>query len=360
MKKKPGFHATEYLRRQAEKFYEAFSQTDGKPVFLEFGGKPFSDYHAERVLPGYDPECKAEILRETIKLADVVMVVNALDILSEPDGRKPKGRTRGDSGLLYDAETIRIILDARKRQIPIDKVVLGVTPREITSQNKKKIDAFRKNLRQIGATLHIHYKVDNYPSTDIFEDTNPFEHNDVVRAEQGNLVVVSPGGGSGKFGVLLSEMYEVLVQGYTPKYLKFETFPIYQLDANHALNLAFEAATADLGNQVIDIRTADGQGYRTSYDKDIQNFALLKEMFRIFGKDKEIEYMVDSVDMGINRIIDGIGDIDQVVEACHKEIKRRILRYEREVEKGMEVMKTVDIARSILGRFEGIYKVKTN
>jgi len=252
-----------------------------------------------------------------------------------------------------------LIEDAHKKQIPIDKVVLAVMPKEMTSENKRRIDKFRDDLRKISVNLLIHFSVDNYPSTKIFENNkNPFQKNDDVRVDDGNLVVISPGGGSGKFGVLLSEMYRSLAKGEIPNYVKFETFPIYQLDASHALNLAFEAATADLGNKVIDIRNKKQAKFRTSYDKDIENFALLTKLFEIFSKTKELSKKRDAVDMGINRVIDGIIDLDSIIDACYKEIKTRILRYEIEVEEGIEEVKTVEITREILGKFDKIYQIR--
>lgn len=359
-----GFDSKKYLDKQQQEFSAALAKGPGKPAFLEFGGKPFLDHHAERVMPGYDAECKAEILQWTVKLADVVMVVNSLDILEQPDGRKPYGRMRGDSGLMYDRETIRMIDEAHKRQIPIDKVILAVTPREMTSENRGRIDRFRRELESMSVKLLTHFGIEGYPSENIFESKgNPFEDNDLVRANDGNLVVISPGGGSGKFSVLLSEMYDALIKGQTPNYVKFETFPIYQLDANHALNLAFEAATADLGNKVLDVRKGDAEKtgiYRTSYDKDVQNFTLLSRMFEIFGKGNELSHMNDAVDMGINRVVDGIIDMEIVIEACYQEVERRILRYQAEIDSGIEEIKTIEIARAVLGKFDAIYKIRTD
>lgn len=359
-----GFDPKRYLDKQQQEFAAALTKDSEKPAFLEFGGKPFFDHHAERVMPGYDAECKAEILQWTVTLADVVMVVNSLDILVQPDGRKPKGRIRGDSGLMYDKETTRLIDEAHKRQIPINKVVLAVTPREMSSENKRRIDKFRRDLEGRSVKLLTHFGIEGYPHENIFErDKNVFEDNDLVRVGAGNLVAISPGGGSGKFGVLLSEMYNALLEGQTPNYVKFETFPIYQLDAEHALNLAFEAATADLGDKVLDIRSRGERVvdiYRTSYDKDVQNFALLSKMFEIFGKKDELLHMKDAVDIGINRVIDGIVDMEVVIAACRREIERRILRYQKEMASGIEEIKTVEIAQSVLGRFDEIYKITTN
>lgn len=356
--KESGFNTQMYLEKQGEKIQEALTSNPNKPSFLEFGGKPFTDHHAARVMPGYDSECKAEILRETVKLAEIVMVVNSLDVLSKPDGRKPQGRIRGDSGLVYDGETIRLIDEADKNNIPIKKVVLAIMPQQVDYKSAKRIDGFRCDLEKMDVKLLTHFGISGYPNPDIFtNNSDPFKKNDKVRVNNGNLVVISPGGGSGKFGVLLSEMYKAFVDGQTPNYIKFETFPIYQLAADHALNLAFEAATADLGNKVVDVRKKinSGDQYRTSYDKDVENFALLLKIFDIFGKSTELEYMKDSVDMGVNRVVDGITDMNIIIKACHKEITRRISRYKKEVSDGVEEIETVLVSQEILGKFNKNY-----
>jgi uncharacterized protein (UPF0371 family) len=353
------FNTKAYLEKQQQAFQEALTRDPEKPVFIEFGGKPFSDHHAERVLPGYDAECKAEILRETVKVAEVVMVVNALDILRRPDGRTLRGRMRGDTNLFYDNETLRLLQDAHNRNIPIQKVVMSVTPSSMSSDNQKRVDRFRESLKLMDVSLLLHNKIENYPDTSIFEsEKNPFDSNDTVITPGKNLVVVSPGGGSGKFSVLLSEMYNALLHGEVPDYVKFETFPIYQLDAAHALNLAFEAATVDLKNKVINIDPRDGQT-RTSYDKDLQNYELLVKMFAIMGQTDQVAHLQDAVDMGINQIVHGINDMDKIVKASHKEVMARILRYEAEVATGIESLETVRAAKDILGKFEMVYQIKT-
>lgn len=351
-----GFDPEKYLDAQKAAFNKALTRDSEKATFIEFGGKPFSDHHAERVLPGYDSESKAEILRETVKLAEVVMVVNALDVLHSPDGRTTRGRIRGDTQLFYDQETLRMVEDAQKRQIPIEKVVMAVTPKEMTSENKRKVDKFRGDLGHRGVNLLLHKKITGYPSNVEMENINPFEGNDLIRGKNKNLIAVSPGGGSGKFGVLLSEMYFALTTGEIPNYVKFETFPIYQLDANHALNLAFEAASVDLKNKVVNISSKYSE-QRTSYDKDLENFELLKKVFEVFGKSEDITHMKDAVDMGINQIVTGITDMDKVIQACYKEICQRIIRYQTEVDVGIEKEETVKNAQDILGRFQQIYKI---
>lgn len=353
------FNNKKYLEEQRAAFQKALDRDTESSVFLEFGGKPLSDHHAERVLPGYEADSKAEILRETVKLAEVVMVVNALDILLRPDGRTLRGRIRGDTQLFYDQETLRLLKDAHKRQIPINKVVMAVTPPQLSSENARRTDVFREELRRMDIQLLTHYEIKGYPDESAIEQQNPFDKNDRVRSESKNLVAVSPGGGSGKFGVLLSEIYHALVEGETPDYVKFETFPIFQLDANHALNLAFEAATADLRNKVIDLAQRAGEK-RTSYDKDIENFRLLKKTFEMFGKSAALSHIKDPVDMGINQIIQGIVDMEQVIQASHAEVVRRIQRYRVEIAEGIERIETLNAAEEILGRFEALYRIRTS
>lgn len=349
------FDNKKYIQAQRDAFEKSLKKDDSRPVFMEFGGKPFGDSHAERVLPGYEKDSKAEILRETTKLAEVVMVVNALDILLQPDGRTLRGRVRGDTGLIYDQETVRLLGDAHNRDIPIEKVVMAVTPHTLSADNQRLIDQFRAQLGRMGVNLFTHFQIGGYPNLGRV-DIHALQKNDVSWAGKGNLVAISPGGGSGKFGMLLSEMYGALTGGETPDYVKFETFPIFQFDAEHALNLAFEAATADLRNRVVNLEERDGEK-RTSYDKDIQNFALLKRVFEIFGKEDALVHMQDPVDMGINRIVDGIQDMERVVDACHAEIIQRIRRCEREIGEGIERVTTLDNVQDVLGRFEARYRI---
>lgn len=351
------FDNKKYLQAQQEAFEKALTRDSNRSVFLEFGGKPFSDKHAERVLPGYEADAKAEILRETIKLADIVMVVNALDILQRPDGRTLRGRIRGDTQLTYDKETIRMLKDAHARKIPITKVVMAVTPGNLSDGNLKLIQKFRGELEDIGVRFIVHNKLDGYPDPSTV-NMDSLGENASVRSGSKNLIAVSPGGGSGKFGVLLSEMYDALRKGEIPEFVKFETFPIFQLDAKHALNLAFEAATADLRNKVIDLEKRDGE-LRTSYDKDIENYALLRKLFIMFGKDENLRHLKDPVDFGVNQVVQGIVNMDQIIEACHAEIIRRIRRYEMEVKNGIEKVTTLEAAIEILGKFETLYQIKT-
>jgi|GEM_PF-974158 len=352
---KEAFDNKKYLREQQDRFEKVLKDDSERPKFVEFGGKPFSDHHAERVLPGYDPEAKAEILKEMVKLGEVVMVVNALDMLVPTDGRTLKQRIRGDSQLFYDKETLRMIADAHRRHIPIHKAVMAVTPREMTDENRRIVDSFRKDLERMDVRLYTHYKVEGYPNESILDREAPFAESEVSRAPGSSLIAVSPGGGSGKFGMLLAEMYDSLLKGEVPKYVKFETFPIYQLDARHPLNQAFAAATADLQNEVVTLRS--GSDIRTSYDKDIDNFLLLKKLFEVFGQSRHADTMHDAVDMGVNQIVKGIVDMEKVIAACRDEVCRRIMRYEKEVAIGIEKPESLTRAKEILGEFDEMYRI---
>lgn len=349
-----GFNNLRYLEFQIKAFQNHLSITKG-PDYIEFGGKPFDDHHASRVLPGYNPDNKAHILKALNPLVKIVMVVNAKDILPAPYGRTLKGRIRGDSGLRYDQETIRLINRARELGFNIDHVVLSVTPVIQNQVVKDKISEFRHLLSQINVDLFIHYEKKLYPSESFFSDSqNPFELDEPITKPNENLLVFSPGGGSGKFGVILSELYRSLKRGENPSFIKFETFPVYNLNSNHPLNLAYEAATADLGNKVIRL----GKN-RSNYDKDVENFKLLKKVYSLFEKQKNLIHTMESpIDMGINQIEKGIVDEKEVKEACRQEIIRRIDRYQNEVNSGDEKLPTLNKTIEILNRFDNLYSEK--
>lgn len=351
-----GFDTAKYIDSQIRHIENKINQMEGTQVFVEFGGKPFGDYHAARVLPGYDPDCKSKLLKELMPACDIVMVVNAKDILIPEYGRTLQGRIRGDSGLRYDIETIRLIRQARKLKLDIADVVLAVSPRKPDYIDSAAIETFREQLTGEGVTLHANYEADGYPDPAIFSNPNEaFGQNDIVARDK-HVVIFSPGGGSGKFGFILSEMYYALLRGKTPSFLKFETFPIYNEKPEHPLNLAFEAATADLQNRVISICSSPVLGEVTSYDKDIENFALLKKLFSLsFEVEGNIEALVNPTSMGVNRITDGIVSPELITIACGIEINRRVDRYRDEVIRGLEKPSTLDRAVYIRDFFQQRY-----
>ncbi len=346
-----GFSNQLYLEAQTKAFKDKLSYNKG-PIFIEFGGKPFDDHHAARVLPGYDPDIKASILKAINPSVRIIMVVNAKDILHPPFGRTTRGRIRGDSGLRYDLETIRLVKRARDLGFNISQVVLSVTPMTLDAEAKKKIFDFQAILQDLGINLHLHYEYPTYQNESFFENNPaPFSENDQIAKPKENILVFSPGGGSGKFGVILSEMYKSLKRGENPFFIKFETFPVFNLPSDHALNLSFEAATADLGNKVICLGTR-----HSNYDKDIANFKHLQQMFSLFPHiDNPINKMKTPIDMGINQIDKGIVSHNHIVRACREEITRRVKRYQDEVASGDEKRETLDKTIQVLEKFNDLY-----
>ncbi len=356
MKEAIGFNTEKYLESQTNHINRKIQALEGAPVFMEFGGKPFGDHHAERVLPGYEANCKARLLADLMPSSKIVMVVNAKDILLPEYGRTLKGRVRGDSQLTYDDETIRLVNHSRELGLSINNVVLAVSPNSPTDVDKRAIDSFRNELDREGIKMYQHFEVQGYPSTNVIDHAEEvFNKNDRITNGTEHLIAFSPGGGSGKFGVLLSEIYRSLQEGYNPNYIKFETFPIFTVDSHHALNLAFEAATADLQNKVISL-SADPNNPITTYDKDIENYFLLKKVFGLYGRVyNPVDDMCDPTAMSVNTIMEGVTDEQVVIFACGDEIRRRVKRYEYEVDLGIEKTSTLERAKEIFDIFRARY-----
>lgn len=354
--KEIGFDTKKYIEFQSSSIRERINQCNRDQVFMEFGGKPFEDHHAERVLPGYEPDCKAQLLAELLPVGKIVMVVNARDILPPPYGRTLNGRFRGDSHLRYDFETIRLIHKARELEFDIKDVVVSVSPVNPSETDKRMLDHFRENLFKEGVYMHSHFEIPQYPDTSILENAESiFSRNDVVHEVNNHLIAFSPGGGSGKFGFLLSEIYHALRNGHNPNFIKFETFPVFEAEPDHALNLAFEAATADLQNRVV-LLSSEAKSM-TTYDKDIENYNLLKKLFEIYGKkdNNPVDVMNNPTAMSVNKIMDGITNEDAIIQACRNEILQRIIRYTREVDIGTEKTTTLDRANEIYEIFKKKY-----
>lgn len=337
-----------YLDLQFKAFDKKQKENRGL-TFFEFGGKPFGDNHAARVLPGYDPDLKAKLLHKLEKIAKIVIALNARDILSYPYGRTLKGRVRGDSGLRYDDEVIRLISESKSKGFKISETVLTCVPRNTNKIIKTEIDDFRKKLKQINIPLKINFEIDGYPDPKSIKNFDlVFSDNDRV-VENENLVVVSPGGGSGKFGLILSEIYFSIKSGTNPNFIKFETFPVFNLGSHHPLNLAFEAATADLKNKVKDIEGG------TNFNKDIENFILLKRLLKNMRYKGTLSKLKSPLDWGVNVIDKGIIDPSLIATACRDEIIRRKERYKKEIVEGVEKDLTLDRVNRIIKEFDRLY-----
>ncbi len=338
-----------YLKLQFKAFSNKQKENKGL-TFFEFGGKPFGDNHTARVLPGYDPDLKAKLLHKLEKIAKIVIALNARDILSYPNGRTLKGRIRGDSGLRYDDEVIRIISESKSKGFQISEVVLTCVPLKNNKNIISEINQFKQKLKKIGLPMKLNFEIKNYPNLSVLENPDlTFAKNDRISKNE-NLVVISPGGGSGKFGLILSEIYFAIKSGIEPHFIKFETFPVFNLEVEHPLNLAFEAATADQKNKTKKLK--DG----TNYDKDIENFLLLKRLLKKMKYKGKMLDLKSPLDWGVNVIEKGIIDMDKVFIACKYEICRRKERYKNEIKRGFERKITLNRVNNILKKFDKLYK----
>jgi uncharacterized protein (UPF0371 family) len=305
---KVGFDNDKYLQLQSEHIKERILQFGGK-LYLEFGGKLFDDYHASRVLPGFLPDSKINMLRKLKEQAEIIIAINAADI--------QKSKLRGDSGLPYEQEVLRLIDAFRESGLFVGSVVI--------TQYNNQPDAlsFEKRLGELDIRVYRHYPIQGYPHdiSHIISDQG-YGMNDYVETERPLIVVTGPGPGSGKMAVCLSQLYHEKQRGVKAGYAKFETFPIWNLPLRHPVNLAYEAATADLNDvNMIDPFHLEAYGVTTvNYNRDVEIFPVLKTMFtEIYGSSP----YSSPTDMGVNMAGYCITDNEAVEAAACNEIIRR-------------------------------------
>ena len=303
-----GFDNDKYLSLQSEMIKERIGKFGGK-LYLEFGGKLFDDYHASRVLPGFQPDSKINMLSQLKDQVEIVLVLNSFDI--------EKNKVRGDLGITYDLDTLRLIDAFRGNGFLVNSVVLT------QYQAQPAADAFRARLEVLGIHPYLHYPIPNYPSdvTNIVSDAG-FGRNEYVETTRPLVVVTAPGPGSGKMATCLSQLYHENKRGVRAGYAKFETFPIWNLPLKHPVNLAYEAATADLNDvNMIDPFHLEAYGETTvNYNRDVEIFPVVRAMFEmIYG---ESPYK-SPTDMGVNMAGYCITDDEAVCQAAREEILRR-------------------------------------
>ena len=309
--RKEGFSNETYIKLQSQKIRDRIDTFGGK-LYMEFGGKLFDDYHAARVLPGFAPDAKLCMLQALADEAEIVIAINAADI--------ENNKYRGDLGITYDREVMRLIDCFRRVGLYVGSVVLT----RYTGQHAA--DAFKKNMEHLGIKVYRHYQINNYPSdvAHIVSDEG-FGRNDYIETTRSLVVVTAPGPGSGKMATCLSQLYHEHKRGVAAGYAKFETFPIWNLPLKHPVNLAYEAATADLADvNMIDPYHLEAYGQiSVNYNRDIEIFRVLESMMtRIFGK---CPYK-SPTDMGVNMAGYAIYDDDAVSEASKQEIIRRYFK----------------------------------
>ena len=305
---KIGFDNNKYLKLQSEKIKERISQFGGK-LYLEFGGKLFDDYHASRVLPGFEPDSKIRMLTELKDQAEIIIAVNSADI--------EKNKVRGDLGITYDLDVLRLIDAFRGFGLYVGSVVLT------RYDSSSAIEGFKNKLEALGIKVYKHYAIKNYPyDIKYIVSDEGYGQNEYIETERSLVVVTAPGPGSGKMATCLSQIYHEHKRGIQAGYAKFETFPIWNIPLSHPVNVAYEAATADLNDiNMIDPFHLDAYGTTAvNYNRDVEIFPVLRAMYEgIMG----VCPYKSPTDMGVNMAGNCIFDDAAVKESANNEIIRR-------------------------------------
>jgi len=304
----PGFDNEKYLQLQSQHIRQRLASFGGK-LYLEFGGKLYDDNHAARVLPGFEPDSKLQMLLQLKEQVEIVIVINADDI--------EKSKIRGDLGITYDSDVLRLLRIFEGLGLYVSSVVLT----RFREQDVAK--AFQNRLESLGIRVYHHYDIPGYPSdTARIVSSEGLGRNEYIHTTRSLVVVTAPGPGSGKLATCLSQLYHDHQRGIKAGYAKFETFPIWNLPLNHPINLAYEAATADLNDvNMIDPFHLEAYGVTTvNYNRDVEAFPVLDAMFeRILG----VCPYKSPTDMGVNMVGYCITDDEAVRDACRHEIIRR-------------------------------------
>ena len=303
-----GFDNDKYLETQSRHIRDRINEFGGK-LYLEFGGKLFDDYHASRVLPGFHPDSKIKMLRQLKDQTEIVIVINAADI--------EKNKVRGDIGITYDMDVLRLIDAFTNNGLTVGSVVLS------QFNEQPAATAYGKKLKALGVRVYRHYIIPSYPSNiPLIVSDEGFGRNEYIETRRPLVVVTAPGPGSGKMATCLSQLYHEEKRGIRAGYAKFETFPIWNLPLSHPVNLAYEAATADL-NDVNMIDPFHLEAYKetvVNYNRDVEVFPVLKAMFEKIQGSSPYK---SPTDMGVNMAGYCITDDEKVSEAARQEIIRR-------------------------------------
>ena len=305
---KIGFDNDKYLKTQSEHIKERIVQF-GDKLYLEFGGKLFDDYHASRVLPGFAPDAKLQMLMQLSDCAEIVIVISAVDI--------EKNKIHGDLGITYDVDVLRLRDEFQSRGLYVGSVVIT------HYQGQHSAEQFKAKLEKKNIKVYLHYTIEGYPANvSLIVSENGYGKNDYIETTRPLIVVTAPGPGSGKMATCLSQLYHDRQRGIKAGYAKFETFPIWNIPLKHPINLAYEAATADLNDvNMIDPFHLEAYGETAvNYNRDIEIFPVLNAIFEsIYGENP----YKSPTDMGVNMAGNCIIDDEACCEASKMEIIRR-------------------------------------
>ena len=333
---KIGFDNEAYIKEQTKSILERVNQFQEK-LYLEFGGKIMYDYHASRVLPGFDPNVKMRLLQELQDKIDIIMCVHAGDI--------EKRKIRADFGISYDSDVLRTIDEFKEWQLEIKAVVIT------RYQEQPQATSFKNKLERNGIKVYTHGYTRGYPmDVDLIVSDQGYGANPYIETEKPIVVVTGPGPGSGKLATCLNNLYHEYKLGLKAGYAKFETFPIWNLPLSHKVNIAYEAATVDLKDIVqIDHHHLEAYNEKTvNYNRDIEAFPLLKRILeKITGEESIYK---SPTDMGVNRASAGIADDAVIEEASHQEIIRRYFRCAVEYNLGLVDIEALQRAELIMDK----------
>ena len=314
-----GFNNEKYLKIQSEHIKERIAEF-GNKLYLELGGKLFDDHHASRVLPGFQPDSKLRMFHQLKDQAEIVIVISALHI--------EKNKVRSDLGITYDEDVLRLREEFTKRGFLVSSVVITHYNGQISA------DSYRKRLERLGITVYYHYTIEGYPNNvNLIASDEGFGHNDYIETSRPLVIVTAPGPGSGKMAVCLSQLYNENKRGIEAGYAKFETFPVWSLPLKHPVNIAYEAATADLNDiNMIDPFHLEAYGKTAiNYNRDIEIYPVLNALFEgIYGKNP----YKSPTDMGVNMVGFCIENDEVCREASKNEIIRRYFAALNDLAKG--------------------------
>lgn len=333
---KKGFDNDKYLRLQSQKIAERVHDFGGK-LYLEFGGKIFDDFHASRVLPGFTPDSKVVMLSTMKDDVEVVIVISAVDIA--------QNKLRGDIGITYDEDVLRLYDQLSGRGLFVGSVVIS----QYAEDNTAAVN-FENKLRAHGIRVYRHYRIDGYPqNVEHIVSDDGFGKNDYIETSRNIVVVTAPGPGSGKMATCLSQMYHDAKRGIRSGYAKYETFPVWNLPLTHPVNIAYEAATADLNDlNMIDPWHLQAYGKQAvNYNRDVEVFPVLNAIFtRVLGTSP----YSSPTDMGVNMAGYCIEDDEVCCDAGKQEIIRRYLNAVVSARKGLGSNAVVDKLGIIMGK----------
>ena len=333
-----GFDNERYLQAQAAAIINRVKEFSGK-LYLEFGGKLLQDMHAARVLPGYDPDVKIKLLDRLRDMLEIVFCIRAEDI--------ERGRIRGDFGLTYDAASLRTFDDLEDYNFSISAVIIN------RYHGEKAARHFMDFVKSRGIPVYTQPEIPGYPAdVEKIVSADGYGANPFIQTSKPLVIVTGAGPGSGKMATCLSQVYHHSMQGQEAGFAKFETFPIWNLPLDHPVNVAYEAATADLKdlNQVDPFHLEAYGVTAINYNRDIENFSIMKEIISRLseGNGSRFKAYRSPTDMGVNMAKEGIVDDQAVREAARQEIIRRYFRYNWEFKRGIESRETVEIVEKLM------------